>query len=98
MASIRLSLRGVSGVNARALLATRKIARQCPPARGPRRRMSVSRQNDRTMAIVVRLGPLPLQHRRGTRLAELERILGTAVQLIKAVTAAELFAAIRLPT
>ncbi len=49
------------------------------------------------MAIVVRLGPLPLQHRRRTRVAELERILGTAVQLIEVVTVAELITAIRAP-
>jgi len=35
------------------------------------------------MAIVVRLGPLPLGRRRASRVAELERILATAVESSK---------------
>ena len=34
------------------------------------------------MAIVIRLGPLPLQSRLAARTAELERIFGTTVQMI----------------
>ena len=49
------------------------------------------------MAIVVRLGPLPLGHRRATRIAELERILGVAVHLVEVVTVTELVTAIRAP-
>lgn len=47
------------------------------------------------MAIVVRVGPLPLGHRRVTRVAELERILGAAVHLIEVATVTELVTAIR---
>src|ERR1700724_2961469 len=46
------------------------------------------------MAIVVRLGPLPLQRRGPSRVAELERIFGTAVQLIEVFTVAELATAV----
>jgi hypothetical protein len=42
------------------------------------------------MAIVVRLGPLALQRRRAARIAELERIFGSAVELIEVFTVAEL--------
>src|ERR1700730_8536666 len=49
------------------------------------------------MAIVVRLGPLPLQRRGPTRVAELERIFGTAVQLIEVFTVAELATAVETP-
>jgi len=43
------------------------------------------------------LGRSPLQHRRETRVTELERILGTSVHLIEVVTVAELVTAIRVP-
>ena len=46
------------------------------------------------MATVVRLGPVPLQLRRVARLAELERIFGTAVELLEVSTAAELVTAL----
>ncbi len=49
------------------------------------------------MAIVVRLGPLPLQHRRASRIAELERIFDTVVQLLEVSTVAELVAAVATP-
>ncbi len=47
------------------------------------------------MATVVRLGPLQL--RRAARIAELERIFGTAVDLLEVSTAAELVAAMAAP-
>lgn len=49
------------------------------------------------MAIVVRLGPLPLQHRRASRIAELERIFGTVVQLVEVFTIDDLVTAVRAP-
>lgn len=42
------------------------------------------------MAIVVRLGPLPLGRRLAARTAELERIFGTTVQVIEVGSVAEL--------
>jgi hypothetical protein len=42
------------------------------------------------MAIVLRLGPLPLQSRRAARTVELERIFGTAIELVEVGTVAEL--------
>lgn len=47
------------------------------------------------MAIVVRLGPLPLRHRRDARITELERIFGAAIDLIEVFTVAELVTAVR---
>lgn len=49
------------------------------------------------MATVVRLGPVPLQLRRAARIAELERIFGTAVDLLEVSTGAELVAALAAP-
>ena len=49
------------------------------------------------MAIVVRLGPLPLQHRRASRIAELERIFDTVVQLLEVSTLSELISAVPTP-
>jgi len=46
------------------------------------------------MTTVVRLGPVPLQVRRAGRIAELERIFGTAVDLFEVSSAAELVAAL----
>ena len=46
------------------------------------------------MTTVVRLGPLPLQRRRASRVAELERILGTVVQLVEVFSVAELATAV----
>lgn len=42
------------------------------------------------MAIVVRLGPLPLLQRRAGRLVELERIVGRPVELVEVSSVAEL--------
>ena len=42
------------------------------------------------MVVVIRLGPLPLQRRLASRVAELERIFGTEVQLVEVFTVAEL--------
>ncbi len=41
----------------------------------------------------MRLGPVPLQHRRAARIAELERIFATAVELVEVATMAELVSA-----
>ena len=49
------------------------------------------------MTLVVRLGPLPLQRRSASRVAELERILGTTVQLVEVSTVAELILAVGAP-
>ncbi len=49
------------------------------------------------MATVVRLGPVPLQLRRAARLAELERIFGTDVDLLEVSTAGELVTALDTP-
>ena len=49
------------------------------------------------MAIVVRLGPLPLGQRRESRIAELERIFATDVELSEVVDVAELAAAAATP-
>lgn len=49
------------------------------------------------MATVLRLGPVPLQLRRATRIAELERIFGTGVDLVEVTTAAQLVAALATP-
>ncbi len=49
------------------------------------------------MATVVRLGPVPLQLRRTARIAELERVFGTTVDLLEVSTAAELVAALATP-
>jgi hypothetical protein len=46
------------------------------------------------MAIVVRLGPLPLGRRRASRVAELERILATAVEVIEVIDVTRLTSAI----
>lgn len=46
------------------------------------------------MAIVVRLGPLPLGRRRASRVAELERILSTAVEVIEVIDVAGLASAV----
>ncbi len=47
--------------------------------------------------IIVRLGPLPLQHRREARVAELERVFATEVQLVEVTTVAELVTAVATP-
>jgi hypothetical protein len=47
------------------------------------------------MAIVLRLGPLPLGGRRAARVAELERIFGTGVELFEVFSVAQLAAAAR---
>jgi hypothetical protein len=49
------------------------------------------------MAVIIRLGPLPLQHRRAPRIAELERIFGTVVRLVEVATVADLIAAVGAP-
>lgn len=49
------------------------------------------------MAIAVRLGSLPLGHRRRSRIAELERILGSDVQLVEVATIDELLIAVEAP-
>lgn len=49
------------------------------------------------MATVVRLGPVPLQLRRAVRIAELERVFGTTVELLEVSTAAALVAALATP-
>ena len=49
------------------------------------------------MTVVVRLGPLPLQRRSASRVAELERILGTTIQLVEVSTVAELIIAVGDP-
>ena len=49
------------------------------------------------MAIVVRLGPVPLGYRREDRVAELERIFATGVQLVEVFTVAELTSAVATP-
>ena len=49
------------------------------------------------MAIVVRLGPLPLRHRREARIAELERIFATDIELTEVVNVPELIAAVTTP-
>src|SRR5437588_12600547 len=49
------------------------------------------------MAIVVRFGAVPLQHRRIGRIAELDRIFGTAVQLVEVFSTAELITALATP-
>lgn len=46
------------------------------------------------MAIVVRLGPLPLGRRRASRVAELERIFATAVEIIEVIDVARLASAL----
>ncbi len=46
------------------------------------------------MATVVRLGPVPLQLRQVGRIAELERIFGTEVELLEVSTVAELVSAL----
>ena len=46
------------------------------------------------MTTVVRLGPLPLQRRRASRVAELERIFGTVVQLVEVFSVGELVTAV----
>ena len=46
------------------------------------------------MAIVVRLGPLPLGRRRASRVIELERIFATAVEVIEVIDVARLAGAI----
>lgn len=50
------------------------------------------------MVNVVRLGPLPLQHRREARVAELERIFTTDVHLVEVATVRELVTAVATPT
>lgn len=49
------------------------------------------------MAMVVRLGPLHFQHRRASRITELERIVGTVVELLEVFTVAELASAVATP-
>ena len=49
------------------------------------------------MVVVIRLGPLPLQRRLASRVAELERIFGTEVQLVEVFTVAELAIAVGAP-
>jgi hypothetical protein len=49
------------------------------------------------MTVVVRLGPLPLQRRSASRVAELERILGAAVQLVEVFTVPDLVIAVGAP-
>lgn len=49
------------------------------------------------MAIIVRLGPVPLQHRRTARIAELERIFQTAVELADVSTMTELVTILATP-
>ena len=49
------------------------------------------------MATVVRLGPIPLQLRRAARIAELERVFGTTVDLLEVSTLAELATALATP-
>lgn len=49
------------------------------------------------MPTVVRLGPVPLQLRRASRIAELERIFGTAVELVEVTTAVELLGVLATP-
>ena len=46
------------------------------------------------MTTVVRLGPLPLQRRLASRVAELERILGTVVQVVEVFSVGELITAV----
>ncbi len=48
------------------------------------------------MALVVRLGPLPLGRRRAARVGELERIVTTAVELIEVVDLAALTSAVEM--
>ena len=48
------------------------------------------------MALVVRLGPLPLGRRRAARVGELERIFSTAVELIEVVDLAALATAVEI--
>ncbi len=48
------------------------------------------------MAIVVRLGPLPLGRRRPSRVVELERIFATAVEIVEVFDAAALAAAMEM--
>ncbi len=49
------------------------------------------------MATVVRLGPVPLQLRQASRIAELERVFGTAVELVEVSTSAELLGVLASP-
>jgi hypothetical protein len=49
------------------------------------------------VALVVRLGPLPLGRRRDARVGELERIFGTAVVLIEVFDVAALATAVERP-
>ncbi len=49
------------------------------------------------MALVVRLGPLPLGRRRAARVRELERIFATAVVLIEVFDVAALATAVEMP-
>ncbi len=49
------------------------------------------------MAVVVRIGPLPLGRRREARVAELERILGTAVDLVEVFDVIDLATAMETP-
>lgn len=46
------------------------------------------------MAIVARLGPLPLGRRRASRVAELERIFATAVEVVEVIDVDRLAGAI----
>lgn len=48
------------------------------------------------MAIVVRLGPLPLGRRRPSRVVELERIFPAAVEIVEVFDAAALAAAMEM--
>ena len=49
------------------------------------------------MPTVVRLGPVPLQLRRASRVAELERVFGTAVELVEVSATAELLGVLATP-
>lgn len=48
------------------------------------------------MAVVVRIGPLPLGRRREVRVAELERLFGTPVELVEILDIADLAPAIAI--
>ena len=49
------------------------------------------------MPTVVRLGPVPLGLRRASRIAELERIFGTSVELVEVSTTEELLGVVAIP-
>lgn len=49
------------------------------------------------MTVVIRLGPLPLQGRSASRVAELERVLGAPVQLVEVFTVPDLVIGVGAP-